>query len=217
MAGFARVCEGVTAGLALVLAGSPLSVAETVMERPFSKHAMVVSACPLASEAGVEIMRQGGNAFDAAACTGFVMAVTWPEAGNLGGGGFMVARKGDGEVVTLDFRETVRDGRAALVLGSPGGSTIITTVMQVFLNVALHGMDIQDAVAAPRHHAQWTPDEIFTEPNAFTEETRAALEGLGHRFNEKPSTIGAANCILIGHDGLHGAPDPRRQSSAKGF
>ncbi len=106
MAGFARVCEGVTAGLALVLAGSPLSAAETVMERPFSKHAMVVSACPLASEAGVEIMRHGGNAFDAAACTGFVMAVTWPEAGNLGGGGLMAARKGDGEVVTLDFRET---------------------------------------------------------------------------------------------------------------
>ncbi len=111
----------------------------------------------------------------------------------------------------------VRDGRTALLLGSPGGSTIVTTVLQVFLNVALHGMNIQDAVAAPRHHSQWTPDEIFIEPDAFSEETLADLRGLGHAINDKPSKIGAANCIAIEAQGLHGASDPRRQSSAKGF
>ena len=69
-------------------------------------HAAVVTAHPLASKAGRDILKKGGNAFDAAACTGFVLAVTWPEAGNLGGGGLMVARKANGEVVTLDaFRK----------------------------------------------------------------------------------------------------------------
>jgi gamma-glutamyltranspeptidase/glutathione hydrolase len=571
MAGFAKDLVGILAGVALTFVALPIQATETTMERPFSEHAMVVSACPHASEAGVEIMRRGGNAFDAAACTGFVLAVTWPEAGNLGGGGLMLARKASGEVVTLDFRETapaaarhdmflddkgevienlslrsplasgipgsvegllrlwtdhgsgkisrhdllapaialaqdgfplsaeiadsinkrrdrfsehpgsaaifvkadgspwaegdllkqsdladtlrriarngrdgfydgrtakalasqqartgglitlddlaayrsiyrepvrgefrdyevismgppssggilllemlnmldefplaelkwgtpayihllteverrayadraehladadfhavpieilisegyaqgraadisleratpsaeiragearpepehtthfsvvdaagnavaltttlnasfgsciviegagflmnnemddfsikpgvpnlygvtggeanaiqpgkrmlssmtptiaVRDGRAALVLGSPGGSTIITTVLQVFLNVALHGMNIQDAVAASRHHSQWTPDEIFYEPEAFPEETQRALQRFGHTLNGKPGKIGAANCILIGPDGLHGAPDPRRQSAARGF
>jgi gamma-glutamyltranspeptidase/glutathione hydrolase len=111
----------------------------------------------------------------------------------------------------------VRDGRAALVLGSPGGSTIVTTVLQVFLNVALHGMTIQDAVAAPRFHSQWTPDEIYLEPEGFSEEVQAALRALGHRLNDKPGKIGAANCLSIDAKGLHGAPDPRRQSSAKGY
>jgi len=571
MAGFNRVGVGILTGGALIVAALPAGAAGMKTQPPFTEHAMVVSACPLASEAGAEIMRRGGNAFDAAACVGFVLAVTWPEAGNIGGGGLMVARKSGGEVVTLDFRETapsgarhnmflddkgevvkdlslrsplasgvpgsvdgllrlwtdhgsgkisrrdllapaialaekgfplpaeiaeslnarrdrfsadpgaatifvrsdgeawsvgdifkqpdlgdtlrriardgrdafydggiakmiasqqarsgglitlndlaeyrsvyrdplrgefhdyeiismgppssggilllemlnmldrfplkdfnrgkpeyihllteverrayadraehladadfhpvpvstliskdyardraddidlnhatpsakvragktppepthtthfsvvdpqgnavaltttlnasfgscivvrgagflmnnemddfsikpgvpnlygvtggeanaiaprkrmlssmtptiaVRDGRTAMVLGSPGGSTIITTVLQVFLNVAIHGMSIQEAVAAPRHHAQWTPDEIYYEPEAFSEETRKALQTLGHALNGKPAKIGAANCILIDAAGLHGAPDPRRQSAARGF
>jgi gamma-glutamyltranspeptidase/glutathione hydrolase len=111
----------------------------------------------------------------------------------------------------------VRDGKTAMVLGSPGGSTIITTVLQVFLNVAIHHMPIQEAVAAPRHHSQWTPDEIFYEPGEFDTSTTAALEKLGHKLNAEPSRIGAANCIQIDEHGIHGAPDPRRQSAARGF
>lgn len=66
---------------------------------------MVVSAHHLASQAGIEIMRQGGNAIDAAVATGFALAVTYPRAGNLGGGGFMIVQTADGEEVALDFRE----------------------------------------------------------------------------------------------------------------
>jgi gamma-glutamyltranspeptidase/glutathione hydrolase len=71
-----------------------------------SKQGMVVSAHPLASRIGVEILQSGGNAIDAAVAVQFALAVVYPNAGNLGGGGFMVLRLNNGETNTLDFRET---------------------------------------------------------------------------------------------------------------
>ena len=98
----ARWLVGLVVAVALqapyvVLAASPEAVHGT--------HGMVASRSALASQVGADIMRDGGNAIDAAVATGFALAVTYPAAGNLGGGGFMVIRLADGRVVTNDHRE----------------------------------------------------------------------------------------------------------------
>ncbi len=80
-------------------------VTGSAMRPAHAKHAMVVSVHELASRAGVEIMQAGGNAVDAAVATGFALAVVHPQAGNLGGGGFMLVRMAEGKVHFLDYRE----------------------------------------------------------------------------------------------------------------
>src|SRR6266550_1975928 len=70
------------------------------------KHAMVASVDVIASRIGADVMKRGGNAVDAAVAVAFALAVTWPEAGNLGGGGFMLVRTADGKAEAIDYRET---------------------------------------------------------------------------------------------------------------
>ena len=75
-----------------------------------AEHAMVVTQSQIASRVGVEVLKQGGNAIDAAVATAFALAVTYPEAGNIGGGGFMVYQPHDAQADTYDFRETAPTG-----------------------------------------------------------------------------------------------------------
>jgi gamma-glutamyltranspeptidase/glutathione hydrolase len=98
-----------------------------------------------------------------------------------------------------------RDGKPFIVMGSPGGSRIITILVQVLLNVIEHGMTIQEAVNAPRIHHQWLPDQITVEPFALSPDTRALLEAMGHKIVVQ-SEWGAAEAILIGLDAAAASP-----------
>src|SRR6516164_2396243 len=88
-----------------VLVALVVEAAAAPMRPAHGQHVMVASVHQLASQAGVDIMKQGGNAVDAAVAVGFALAVVHPEAGNIGGGGFMLFRRPDGEVHFLDYRE----------------------------------------------------------------------------------------------------------------
>jgi gamma-glutamyltranspeptidase/glutathione hydrolase len=103
------------------------------------------------------------------------------------------------------------------VTGSPGGSRIITTTLQVILNVIDHHMNIQSAVSAPRIHHQWLPDEIRIEQGISLDTVRL-LEEKGHKV-VTGSAMGAIQSILVDSEGtLHGGADPRRStSSAMGY
>src|ERR1700690_3105719 len=81
------------------------SAAAAPLHPTHAPHAIVTSVHELASQAGVEMLRAGGNAVDAAVATGFALAVVYPQAGNLGGGGFMLFRSADGKTHFVDFRE----------------------------------------------------------------------------------------------------------------
>jgi gamma-glutamyltranspeptidase / glutathione hydrolase len=110
----------------------------------------------------------------------------------------------------------LKDGRPVLVTGSPGGSRIISTVLQVIVNVLDYRMDVAAAVDAPRLHHQWLPDEVRAE-HGFTDTILAGLRNKGHRV-VVPMGQTSANSIAITPDGLLGAPDPRtRGSEAAGY
>jgi len=106
----------------------------------------------------------------------------------------------------------LKDGKVRFALGSPGGPTIINTVLQVIINVIDFDMDISQAIAQPRFHHQWLPDAILWEPFGVSKETRAELERRGHRFADKPMAIGDAQAIAVDpRDGTRqAASDPRQ-------
>ncbi len=112
-----------------------------------------------------------------------------------------------------------RDGMPYLITGSPGGSTIITTVFQVILNVLDHGMSVSDAVAAPRFHHQWQPDVIRLEDNVFSPEVVQQLQAMGHQgLMASNFRIGDANSIKVLEDGQYeAAADPRNDGGASAY
>ena len=105
----------------------------------------------------------------------------------------------------------LKHGKVFMVTGSPGGSTIISTTLESILNVVDFGMNMQQAVDAPRVHMQWYPDEVFVEPGYLTPETQTALEKMGYAFKVVPAW-GADEAILVNPvtHMIEGANDRRR-------
>jgi gamma-glutamyltranspeptidase / glutathione hydrolase len=114
-----------------------------------------------------------------------------------------------------------RDGKPVMVLGTPGGSRIITAVLHTLLNVIDYGMNLQEAVDAPRFHQQWLPAATNLERFALSPDTQKMLEAMGHQFGN-PQSANHMSAILVGAPALGGAPvgrnrfyganDPRRNT-----
>jgi len=109
----------------------------------------------------------------------------------------------------------LRDGRLYAVLGSPGGPTIINTVIEVLVNLVDFKMNIADAVACPRFHHQWMPDRLQVE-RGFSPDTIERLKGRGHKV-EVSSPQGEVAAIVVNAGWLEGAADPRTEGTANGY
>ncbi|HMQ06237.1 MAG TPA: gamma-glutamyltransferase [Saprospiraceae bacterium] len=109
-----------------------------------------------------------------------------------------------------------KDGKVVLIVGTPGGSTIITSVFQTIVNIIDYNMSAIEAVTAPRFHHQWVPEDVFVE-ELFPVSLRNSLSEMGHKVTER-SAIGRVEAIRIRPDGkIEGAADPRGDDDAKGY
>ena len=111
-----------------------------------------------------------------------------------------------------------KDGKPVVLVGTPGGSRIITAVLHTLLNLIDYGMNVQEAVDAPRFHQQWLPDLTFVEPFAFSPDTRALLEAKGQKLGASPPENHLAAILIgaptlggkpVGKNRFYGANDPR--------
>jgi gamma-glutamyltranspeptidase/glutathione hydrolase len=109
-----------------------------------------------------------------------------------------------------------KNGRLFMVVGTPGGSTIITSVFQTVINVIEFDMDMQQAVSAKRFHHQWLPDDVGTEPDALNEITKDKLTKKGYKITNK-GAIGRVDGILKTKAGFEGGADPRGDDTTMGY
>jgi gamma-glutamyltranspeptidase/glutathione hydrolase len=151
----------------------------------------------------------------------FTVKVGVPNSYGLVQGEANVIAPGKRPLSSMSPTIVTKEGKPLMVVGTPGGSRIITVVMHVILNVIDYGMDIQEAVDAPRFHQQWLPDTTFVERYALSPDTRRVLESWGQNFRDTgyanhvtailigaPKLGGAA----VGENRYYGANDPRHHT-----
>jgi gamma-glutamyltranspeptidase/glutathione hydrolase len=131
-----------------------------------------------------------------------------PNAYGLVGGDANAVEAGKRPLSSMTPTIVFRDGSPILATGSPGGSRIITTTLQVIMNLVDHGMNVAEATAAPRVHHQWLPDELRVE-EGLSPDTLAMLAARGHHVVVK-NTMGSTQSIVRTGEGFFGASDPRR-------
>ncbi len=147
----------------------------------------------------------------------FAVAPGIPNAFGLVGGEANSVAPGKTPLSSMSPTIVTENGKLRLALGAPGGSTIITTVLQITLNNLVYKMNVAEAIAAGRIHQQWSPDKLSVDPWGFDPATLADLRQRGHNVEQR-DYWGNANAIEQLADGtLQGAADPRREGTAAGF
>jgi gamma-glutamyltranspeptidase/glutathione hydrolase len=142
----------------------------------------------------------------------FALAPGVPNAFGLIGGAANAPGPGKKPLSSMTPAILLKDGKVFLVTGSPGGSTIITTVLRVVSGVIDHKLNIAETVLLPRVHHQWMPDQVRIEralEATMQPENFATFERYGHKVSPFPFNIGAANSILVTPEGITGVSDPR--------
>ena len=132
-----------------------------------------------------------------------------------------VHSNGIGRMINADVVKRICGAQSRVVVvciaGSPGGSTIITSVFQTIMNTAVFDMPLYTALAAPKFHSQWLPDQIFLEEGRFPVEVVNELENREHKIVEIPS-LGRVDAILANGDGTYQiSGDPRGDNTASGY
>ena len=142
----------------------------------------------------------------------FVAKPGVPNAYGLLGGDANAIAAGKRPLSSMTPTIVFADGKPWFVTGSPGGSRIITTVLQMIVNVIDHGMNIAEATAAPRIHHQWFPDVLSLEP-FISPDTVSLLRARGHEVQEARSTMGSVQAVAVRDGVFRGASDPRRPNA----
>jgi len=110
-----------------------------------------------------------------------------------------------------------KDGKLFMVVGTPGGSTIMTSVFQTIVNVIDYQQNAQQSVSSPRFHHQWLPDQIDVEKNAITPVVRKSLENAGYKISPRGNIGRVENIIILPNGKLQTGADPRGDDTASGF
>lgn len=149
----------------------------------------------------------------------FAIKPGYPNIYGLTGGTANAIEPGKRMLSSMAPTIVTRHDTLLIIVGTPGGSKIITTVAQVISNVVDFGLSLKEAVEAPRIHHQWRPDEIMAEPRAISPETRQRLVRMGHTVRYLGGMIGAAHSIYVDPETgwYFGAADSRRASGAAGY
>ncbi len=160
----------------------PALQAQTAANPARARNGMVVSAHREASAAGVEVLRAGGNAVDAAVATGFALAVTFPVAGNIGGGGFMVIRQPDGTATTFDYREKAPAAATRDMFLDENGSFVPERSQQGYLASGVPG-SVAGLVAAQARYGRLPLAQVMAPAIRLAEEGFVLTHNHAQRFN----------------------------------
>src|ERR1700742_3987711 len=173
------------------------------MHPEHAPHAMVVSMQALASQAGVEVMKAGGNAVDAAVATGFALAVVHPEAGNIGGGGFMLIRLKGGEAHFIDFRETAPAGATEKMYQDAQGRVIPELSVIGYKAVGVPG-SVKGLVYAQQHFGKLTLTQVMAPSIRFAREGYTLSWGVARSLSQEEALARFADSRRIFQNGGKG-------------